>query len=888
MEDAAAFSRASPRAPEANTVKEDLTTTEGNHGRAPSTSSEGLSRSSSDKRKRKESSSMAVQRTEAHGMEYDLATSFEVTNELQTPTWVYDPVEGRTLWGNEAVVAFFGKTSMDEFLAHHMDADFAAKARRAAAGEDGASQAQWKLTALPPSSPHRDGAMVGAVLTIRFRVVSVRGAGDVLLVTANGGMFDSIQALRSLESLHREMHHAAPELDDSLVGARAAGHKPDHWLHDSLRAMEMLKTSPIFTFLFGTAGDLLTANPCAVAFYESYFAIRSQEGKQISLQNILSVADLGDEETVAYPDGNGPPAASGEGVGGSDATVTALMDHVRYVLFVQKFESFRIQLKMAKRRDPKKHRWVEFEMWAARDPVTDKGAILVNQTNLQETKRLELELKGKHDDLRAKNEILQSELDRANRDKSESLDLDSTVDKTINLLEGIIRGNQPTEEELRALKRALRTRNLRAPNRLEEMLLGNKAGFEGEVGLSLFEMLNPNTKSVPGQPLSARENSNMRRSLSRNSTMELDDDNDEKAEGEGEGEALEPAAAGPPRQPSAGAAVAEVLETVDEWFFDAFRLEECTNGHPLSVLSCHLFARLNLYETFQIDDAQFFQFCLKIEQGYPNNAYHNRVHVSNVLQSMYVLLTKGLGPRLAGDHEIAAGLLSAIIHDYEHKGVNNDFLIRFQDDLALKYNDRSPLENHHVAAAFEVMVTKPHDIFKQCDPEVFISIRKCVIEMVLATDMKIHFDVLGRFKQIEEKVREGVEDLMPEDVSLALQVCLKCADIGHCYCESNVHLRWVQKLEQEFFAQGDREEEFGAVAKSPLMDREKAGITKSQVGFFKIVVVPLFASFCKAFPSAEPMLSSLNRNLELWAKVEEEQLEISEVFEVAGADQTMR
>ena len=134
---AAAFSRASPRAPEANTVKEDLTTTEGNHGRAPSTSSEGLSRSSSDKRKRKESSSMAVQRTEAHGMEYDLATSFEVTNGLQTPTWVYDPVEGRTLWGNEAVVAFFGKTSMDEFLAHHMDADFAAKARRAAAGEDG-------------------------------------------------------------------------------------------------------------------------------------------------------------------------------------------------------------------------------------------------------------------------------------------------------------------------------------------------------------------------------------------------------------------------------------------------------------------------------------------------------------------------------------------------------------------------------------------------------------------------------------------------------------------------------------------------------------------------------------------------------------------------------
>jgi hypothetical protein len=35
--------------------------------------------------------------------------------------------------------------------------------------------------------------------------------------------------------------------------------------------------------------------------------------------------------------------------------------------------------------------------------------------------------------------------------------------------------------------------------------------------------------------------------------------------------------------------------------------------------------------------------------------------------------------------------LSAIIHDYGHKGVNNDYLVKVQDPLALRYHDRSPM-----------------------------------------------------------------------------------------------------------------------------------------------------------------------------------------------------
>ena len=41
--------------------------------------------------------------------------------------------------------------------------------------------------------------------------------------------------------------------------------------------------------------------------------------------------------------------------------------------------------------------------------------------------------------------------------------------------------------------------------------------------------------------------------------------------------------------------------------------------------------------------------------------------------------------------------------------------------------------------------------------------------------------------------------------------------------------RWVGNLEEEFFRQGDEEKRL-RLPVSPLLDRDKAGVTKSQVG----------------------------------------------------------
>ena len=53
--------------------------------------------------------------------------------------------------------------------------------------------------------------------------------------------------------------------------------------------------------------------------------------------------------------------------------------------------------------------------------------------------------------------------------------------------------------------------------------------------------------------------------------------------------------------------------------------------------------------------------------------------------------------------EIFSLLIAAAIHDYDHPGKTNGYLIATKDPLAVLYNDRSVLENHHMAYAWKLL-----------------------------------------------------------------------------------------------------------------------------------------------------------------------------------------
>merc|ERR1719375_2675823 len=122
---------------------------------------------------------------------------------------------------------------------------------------------------------------------------------------------------------------------------------------------------------------------------------------------------------------------------------------------------------------------------------------------------------------------------------------------------------------------------------------------------------------------------------------------------------------------------------------DSFALADLTDNKPLSTLGKYLFDQLGLIDLFEIDTGKLARFFDTIEQGYDDGKlipYHNRIHAASVVHMMHMLLSHGgvaqaVSPSGTSDDRgrsllVMACLLAAAAHDYEHKGVNNDFLVR--------------------------------------------------------------------------------------------------------------------------------------------------------------------------------------------------------------------
>merc|ERR1712051_903813 len=131
-----------------------------------------------------------------------------------------------------------------------------------------------------------------------------------------------------------------------------------------------------------------------------------------------------------------------------------------------------------------------------------------------------------------------------------------------------------------------------------------------------------------------------------------------------------------------------------------------------------------------------------------------------------------------------------------------------------------------------------------------------------------HGDILkclSELKCVEDRETEPVSE---KQAWVLLQGAMKCADLGHLTLGWDDHLQWVQRLEQEFFSQGDREKE-ESLPVSFLMDKEKPGVTKTQVGFFDFVVLPFFRAFVSVVPAAQALLTGVEANHSIWFKLEQ-------------------
>ncbi|CAH8464016.1 unnamed protein product [Heterobilharzia americana] len=346
----------------------------------------------------------------------------------------------------------------------------------------------------------------------------------------------------------------------------------------------------------------------------------------------------------------------------------------------------------------------------------------------------------------------------------------------------------------------------------------------------------------------------------------------------------------------------------DKWDFNIFDLERVTNKKPLTYLGMRILDSFNAVNVLRIPSQILVGWLTVIEEHYhADNPYHNATHAGDVLQASAYFLQHNLIRSIYTSIDEVATLLAAIVHDVDHPGRTNPFLVNNSDPLAILYNDIAVLESHHVALSFELTLKSPEiNIFQNLTRDEYRTMRSYIVDMVLATEMVRHFDIVTKFVNTlskpmltknrhhdrssvgsmssmescsigvpmshstspspgQERISSTLENLSTtENRALIKRLIIKCSDVNNPTRPLSICKEWASRIAEEYFCQTEEEKQRNLPIVMPNFDRQTCNISQSQISFIDFFLKGMFSGFDSVFPIPE-LMSNLESNTAYWA-----------------------
>lgn len=296
------------------------------------------------------------------------------------------------------------------------------------------------------------------------------------------------------------------------------------------------------------------------------------------------------------------------------------------------------------------------------------------------------------------------------------------------------------------------------------------------------------------------------------------------------------------------------------------------NNSEMLNLVYHMFKELNILSELGINPELMEQYLLAVQATYRDNPFHNFRHAFCVTQMMYGLLHLVNLVDIFTTEELFCLLVACLCHDMDHPGFSNSYLINARTNLAMRYNDKSPLENHHASMCFQVMSKPECNVLVNTSNDMYRYLRSTIIRVILATDMVDHAAYVNDWK----KINNNFDVDNAEERLVLMKLLIKCCDISNEIRPTQVSDRWLDRLLDEYFTQGDEEKAHG-LPTLPFMDRTKTTRASAQVGFINFVLIPLFETLIPTFGQivedvmVKPLRLSLKRFQEIKA-IEEKKI----------------
>ena len=281
--------------------------------------------------------------------------------------------------------------------------------------------------------------------------------------------------------------------------------------------------------------------------------------------------------------------------------------------------------------------------------------------------------------------------------------------------------------------------------------------------------------------------------------------------------------------------------------------------------------------TIKVNDVVFDKFIRKVERDYNkrNNPYHNFKHGVTVMQGMYYFCNYTSFSTVTNSLQKLSQIFAGLLHDIDHTGKSNSFETNSLSQLALTYNDKSVLENHHCATAFGILNDPETNLLKDLyeNKTELTEFRKIVIHSILATDVKYHFDILSQFKtKLDNNTLCAIPDKNEDDFLLTCGILVHCADLYGPTKQLDNAKKWQSLVNAEFVGQLENEKRLG-LPETPWYkgQDDMRVVAKGEKFFVEKLVIPLWIEVDRFLEGAlVEQVENLESTIKYWTNLDKE------------------
>ncbi|KAH0574524.1 Phosphodiesterase [Spironucleus salmonicida] len=354
------------------------------------------------------------------------------------------------------------------------------------------------------------------------------------------------------------------------------------------------------------------------------------------------------------------------------------------------------------------------------------------------------------------------------------------------------------------------------------------------------------------------------------------------------------------------------LKYVQQYFFrttfDARQIEYLSKGHCALAVTFLAIKYLDIDVLLQIPDTALFACLYELEQGYTPTLYHNRLHIADFVQMVFLqilainaqysaFVKQTSFEQSASQREIILSptdifslIMAACCHDFGHTGIDNPFCINSQNVAAIIYNDIGPMEQAHASLSWG-LVSKFSTIFLNWSVPQFREFRIKFIELVLATDMTFHFPFVQKITKISSNyLMEYFDRFKHNKINqrdqifkwFVMKCIMKFGDLANPTRSFPVAEYWAYSYINEQRITGDIMRELNWPPNLILNPnkRDLDFLCGSQIGFVNFVLRPFLGEINRLVFKAST-LTKLDYCL--YAKLQQNMVNTSEIWEERNA-----